>query len=665
MIKNLIKKSLNDSYVYEYIKLQQNNLDCILIKDPQADKSTCSLTVNVGSLEDPQHLQGLAHFCEHMLFLGTQKYPQENRFSQFFKSPLFTESCTQRELQAINNENKKNFLIDARRQFQIIRNMSKQDNAFGKFSTGNTETLLKNDLRENLILFYEKYYSANLMKLAIYSKNENLEKYLDFFKEINNKNQPNPIYKEFPFEKKTLSKYIKYIPVQKDHRINFKWYLNFDQEDYKNKNFDFLQHLWGHEGPNSLLSLLIKEDLAFELFSGSSVYMKNFVEFNVNITLSEQGQKNITKVVQYVFYFCQFLKEIKEEQFQRIWKEIKLMKNILFDFKEKSDPLNLVVNLSKIMHDLPIENVLQYPYLMETFSFEKIQEIVQNFTLENLLIVHSSPLFSQEECNLIENHYQTNYSIQNFSQEIEQIYQNPLNCTNIGLPPKNIFIPENFEVIKEESVGNFPKIIYEKENMRAYFKGDDGIFKTPKGVFQLNIYYKIQNSFLFTKEERILFNYIYYSLFKNFIREIQYMAQLANLVDSYLFQRRKITLNCQGFSDKLLDYSYEIVQKLISFNSQNNQEFFEFSNFERFLQKKLLLLQNFYIQSPHNFEDHFCNNLLDNNTEEKIKLFIQFKIILLKNYMKNSLFIQIIYYLKVFLNYPLLAIFNKKSYRFF
>lgn len=32
---------------------------------------------------DPAELPGLAHFCEHMLFLGTEKYPVENEYPRF------------------------------------------------------------------------------------------------------------------------------------------------------------------------------------------------------------------------------------------------------------------------------------------------------------------------------------------------------------------------------------------------------------------------------------------------------------------------------------------------------------------------------------------------------------------------------------------------------
>ena len=35
-----------------------------------------------GSFEDPEHFHGLAHFCEHMLFLGTKNRP-ENEYTKY------------------------------------------------------------------------------------------------------------------------------------------------------------------------------------------------------------------------------------------------------------------------------------------------------------------------------------------------------------------------------------------------------------------------------------------------------------------------------------------------------------------------------------------------------------------------------------------------------
>ena len=37
--------------------------------------------MNVGSLNDPDHRMGMAHFLEHMIFMGSEKYPDENSYS--------------------------------------------------------------------------------------------------------------------------------------------------------------------------------------------------------------------------------------------------------------------------------------------------------------------------------------------------------------------------------------------------------------------------------------------------------------------------------------------------------------------------------------------------------------------------------------------------------
>jgi len=51
----------------------ENGLEALLIRDDKADKASGALDVKVGHLADPEDLQGLAHFCEHLLFMGTEK----------------------------------------------------------------------------------------------------------------------------------------------------------------------------------------------------------------------------------------------------------------------------------------------------------------------------------------------------------------------------------------------------------------------------------------------------------------------------------------------------------------------------------------------------------------------------------------------------------------
>ena len=63
--------------------LLPNQMKVILISDPTMQRSASSLTVAVGSMSDPKERFGLAHFLEHMLFLGTEKYPDEGSYQKF------------------------------------------------------------------------------------------------------------------------------------------------------------------------------------------------------------------------------------------------------------------------------------------------------------------------------------------------------------------------------------------------------------------------------------------------------------------------------------------------------------------------------------------------------------------------------------------------------
>jgi nardilysin len=110
--------------------------------------AAAAMLVGVGSLYDPVECGGMAHFLEHLLFMGSQKYPEENAydafmskhggndnaytemehtvyhfeipqehlagaldiFAQFFIAPLMLESSVERELQAIDSE------------FQLVKN---------------------------------------------------------------------------------------------------------------------------------------------------------------------------------------------------------------------------------------------------------------------------------------------------------------------------------------------------------------------------------------------------------------------------------------------------------------------------------------------------------------------------------------------------------------
>eukprot|EP01083_Nonionella_stella_P178746 632454_1 len=78
----IIKSETDKDRDYRVITLQ-NGIKACLVSQKDADKSAACLNVHVGSLSDAREKFGNAHFLEHMLFLGSEKYPDQGYYHNF------------------------------------------------------------------------------------------------------------------------------------------------------------------------------------------------------------------------------------------------------------------------------------------------------------------------------------------------------------------------------------------------------------------------------------------------------------------------------------------------------------------------------------------------------------------------------------------------------
>lgn len=65
------------------------------------------------------------------------------RFSAFFHCPLFSPSCTSREINAVDSEHQKNQQSDIWRVFQLNKHLSKKGHVWSKFGSGSRYSLLR------------------------------------------------------------------------------------------------------------------------------------------------------------------------------------------------------------------------------------------------------------------------------------------------------------------------------------------------------------------------------------------------------------------------------------------------------------------------------------------------------------------------------------------
>lgn len=635
-----IEKPLLDDRKYRYIKLEQNSLHVLLISDEQADKSAASLDVNVGSFADKEYkISGLAHFCEHLLFMGTEKYPEENeyssylskhsghsnaytapehtnyyfevgsdhlegaldRFSQFFISPLFSKSCQDREIKAVDSENKKNLQSDLRRLHQLEKETSNKSHPFNGFSTGNYRTLHTDpterglNVREILIDFYKKHYSANIMSLVVLGK-EDLDTLsswsAEMFSAIKNNGFNRPYYGgEVIYKQENLNKLLRAEPVMDSHKIELSFMVPDDQEtSWESKPSSYYSHLLGHESDGSILYFLKLKGWVNELSAGGYKACQGSSLFSLELDLTVEGLDNWKKVVVHIFQYLNLV--LTDEPKYWIWKELSEMSAINFKFKQKQRAADTVSRISNSLYKfwdnlyIPPQYILSSS-ILRTFDAKKIKEYGSYLAPDNFRIL----LVSQnlDGLNLEEKWYGTKYSYSDLSEQFKDEIQNAGFNPNFHLPHPNEFIPSTFDITKQKSESplKHPFLIKDTNKLQVWFKQDDQ-FEVPKAVVELLIHLPSSNESCRTA----LFSTLLADLIDDFLVEISYYANLVGLHFKINQWRDGLCINVSGYNDKLPVFLSDVLQKIISFDPSEER-------LEIMKVKLRQSLNNFFYEPPY------------------------------------------------------------------
>jgi insulysin len=109
----------------------------------------------------------------------------------------------------------------------LYQSLSNPEGALNRLTCGNAETLSQPGIRDSLLAFHKKWYSANIMTLTVQGKEdvETLEKWVrESFSEIENKNVVLPNFGEpKPYGEKELMKVVKFEPVKDKKKLTLLW----------------------------------------------------------------------------------------------------------------------------------------------------------------------------------------------------------------------------------------------------------------------------------------------------------------------------------------------------------------------------------------------------------------------------------------------------------
>lgn len=623
-----------------------NSLEALLISDPDTDKAAASMDVSVGSFSDPDGLEGLAHFLEHMLFFASEKYPMEDsyskyitehggttnaftasehtnfyfdvnadcfeealdRFAQFFIKPLMSSDATIREIKAVDSENQKNLLSDGWRTNQLQKHLSSKDHPYHKFSTGNWDTLEVKpkergiDTRNELIKFYEENYSANLMHLVVYGKESLDELQIQVEKKFDSIRNIERNFIHFPGQpcsSEHLQILVKSVPIKQGHKLRIIWPITPSIRNYKEGPCRYLGHLIGHEGEGSLFYILKTLGWAMSLSAGEGDWSTEFSFFNVNIELTDSGHEHVEDIIGLMYKYILLLQ--KSGVTKWIFDELAAICETGFHYQDKVPPSDYVVNIASNMQLYPPEDWLAASSLPSKFVPSTIQTVLDELTADNIRVFWESKKF--DGCtDLVEPWYGTAYSVDKITASTIQQWVEKAPNADLHLPIPNIFIPTDLSLRLVQDKVTFPTLLRKSSFSRLWYKPDT-MFFTPKAYVRIDFNCPLSSH---SPEAEVLTD-IFTRLLMDYLNEYAYDAQVAGLYYAIHHTDTGFQVVVVGYNHKMRILLETIVRKIQQFEVKPDR----FAVIKETVTKEY---QNFKFQQPYQQAMYYCSLLLEDHT---------------------------------------------------
>ena len=604
-----VAKSPNDNRSYRYLKLD-NELTAILVHRPNDGKAGAALAVARGSNDDlPEH-EGIAHFLEHMLFLGTEKYPDPDgfsdfiskyggannaytsneltnyffdideqqfpealdRFAQFFSAPLLDGEYLDREKNAVHSEYQMQMRNDGWRGFSVLKTIMNPAHPMSRFSIGSLDTLTNVD-RALVMDFYENTYSADQMVLVVVSQRsldelEGLTK--ELFGEIPNRELGESPVPPRIYLDESLPFVYGYKTIMANRSLAIDWPVPDIKPHYRTRPLSYLGNLLGHEGEGSLHELLQNRGWINSLSVGGNRTDRGNSEFSLSVGLTDAGWHHLDEIHGLVFAYLDAIRQSPIEEWR--YQEQAAIADLNFKFVEHGSTLATVNGLVQATTMYDAEDLLRGPYLMTKFDANVIKEYLSYMTRENATTSVAAP---DIETDKTEKWFNAAYTLS------PNIDTNHLVDHKFNLPARNVFLPEDTSVI-EGLHDAVPTLALDDEGLQI-FHATDTSFSVPKAFINVRMQYQEP----LDRPRDHVNNALLQRLLNINLNSRSYPALLAGLSSRFSSNAEGLSITVSGYDDKqpvllddmlaLLD-SFEI--DIAQLESQKTELSKQYSNFK-------------------------------------------------------------------------------------
>ncbi len=610
-----VRVSPNDDREYRFLTLD-NELKVLLISDDEADKSAASLTVFRGNYSDPADYPGLAHFLEHMLFIGTEKYPEPDgyfkfvqahggmanaytstdhtnyffdvqpehfpealdRFAQFFIAPILDPAYVDREKNAVDSEYRLRIKEDSWRGFMASKAAVNPRHPYGQFNIGTLESLDK-DVRTALIEFFENEYSADQMALVVVDNSslDDMESLVaPMFAEIEDRDlddfsTPEPLYTDGQ-----LPMLLTHQSLKDNYSVAYNFPVPAMTPYYREKPGSFITNLLGHEGEGSIHSVLVKRGWATQLAAYHQDIDEDHGVISVDITLTPQGREHIPAITDLLFDYINLLKAQRPEKWR--YEEQARVAELGFRFQEELPAATTARILSPSFAKVAAEDVIAQRFLMEKFDPALIERFLARLTPDNVMMEIVGP---DVETDQVTEYFDVGYSI-----ERGPIPRAPFETADLFLPERNPFLPESLDVLEDDPA--LPTLVVNRDDAEIWFDRDTE-FGVPKAT--LNISLRNEGG-LISLEDRAMAA-LYVRLVRDALNTLSYPALLAGVSYDISTPPKGFRISVGGYEDKQLVLLEEVLDRFANLEIKPER-------FEVLREEMVRALRNYKQESPAN-----------------------------------------------------------------
>jgi len=527
-----VRAPQHDRRSYEYTTFD-NGLNVLAVHDPKASKSGFAVSVSAGSFYDPAELPGLAHFCEHLLFLGTKKFPDEtsydtfmskhdgsnnaftaqertvffneighagfeegmDRFAQFFIAPLFKQELVGRELQAVNSEHLKNVPDQGRRLWELMRSLASNSSVVNRFYTGTYESLHHGD--NHTVAALKKYHSENycaprmtLVMTSNLSLSRQLEVAHTHFDALPRgapgcSPAPRDFSKEKPFDDSaSLGRFIQ-MRSESVPQLWMMFPLPPILKEYKAQPAAMLQYQLGYAGPKSLKSVLKSKGLITDLnlqIDQTSAATLVFVMFD----LTPLGTKRVDSLTSTFFNYLEEVRSLTEPNVKNIYQTLQKMSSVTFEYQEAPDSvMDLVSSLVGNMMSYAPSDVLSGDTVIDQMDSKLVQQLLAKLTPQNVNLALATKDFNEKTANRDNKYYSVHYAEKPIPDSWLKAWTQAAAEDDTHTAPPLKYVPSSLVLIND-TAGEVPQKLDRSGGVEVWWLGR-GMFALPKAQLRAKL----------------------------------------------------------------------------------------------------------------------------------------------------------------------------------